>query len=660
MTLGLHLLAMTSVVASVILVTPLARATGPFDGHPKILLHLASAPGSHSCTNVPADCAAAVNAGVVSTPENPHYYYAYLVAARGEYHPETVAGIQLGLQYDNGCPGGDDNLDRVDIFSWTLCASLQFSTPGGAWYEPGGGTLITWASQTACQAGPVAVAGYFYLACYGAPDVLEIVPRPIDLTAKIADCSSSEIVLDHSDLGSVAFTATGATSGCNPCDGPCPDPLTRVCGPDLVPPAAVGDLTVTGFTASSVTLEWTAVGDDGTGGGPADFYDIRRSIVPITEANFASATLVGGEPIPGVPGAHESFTVTGLAPGTRYYFAMKVHDQTPYPSPLSNVATRVTAPPDGDNGPPAPTTDLAVVSETVTGILVQWTSAGDDSLTGTAAGYDIRASLAPITEGNFATAILLTGEPAPGPALSLQQYNITAVDPGPAYYIAMRTYDEHGLQSDLSNVVSGAIPVTGAEENENASLVLHVTPTTATTCGAGNLEDCHNATPTGALGDYHVYLLIGQFGQVAGVECGLTYGNGNPAGLDDHVGVDIDAWTLCGTLQFPTASPAWPAPGSGNAITWTTAVCQVPPTAVVGWFDVTAYSPDDLRLTVRPVSGQAAVATCNAALTILPSGALGSARFSAAGNEVGYNPCNRNSVNVRPTTWSRIKTLIGG
>jgi hypothetical protein len=506
----------------------------------------------------------------------------------------------------------------------------------------------------------VAVAGYFYLACYGTPDRLDVVRRAIDLAAKIADCNSSEIALEPSDLGSVAFTATGVTSGCNPCDGPCPDPLVRLCGPDIVPPAPVNDLAVTGFTGNSVTLEWTAVGDDGTGGGPAVFYDFRRATVPITEANFASATLVGGEPSPGAPGTQESFTATGLAQGTRYWFALTVHDETPYPSPLSNVVSQVTGPPEGDNGPPAATTDLEIVSETVTGILVQWTSTGDDGLSGTAAGYDFRASVAPITEGNFASALVLTGEPAPGPPLSVQQFNISLLDPYPTYYIAMRTFDEHGLQSDLSNVVTGGIPVTGAEENEDASLVLHVAPTSADACAAGKLDDCRTATTAGALGDYHVYLLVGQFGQLAGVECGLTYGNGAAAGLDDHAGVDIHAWTPCGTLQFPTTSPAWPAPGSGNAITWAAAVCQVPPTAVVGWFDVSAYSPDDLRLTVRPVSGQAAVATCSAALTVLSSGALGSARFSAAGNEVGYNPCDRNSVNVRPTTWSRIKTLIGG
>jgi len=48
---------------------------------------------------------------------------------------------------------------------------------------------------------------------------------------------------------------------------------------DNTPPAAVSNLAVTATTASSVSLTWTATGDDGTVGTAAS-YDLRRSTSP--------------------------------------------------------------------------------------------------------------------------------------------------------------------------------------------------------------------------------------------------------------------------------------------------------------------------------------------------------------------------------------------
>ena len=108
--------------------------------------------------------------------------------------------------------------------------------------------------------------------------------------------------------------------------------------------------------SSSVTLRWTAPGDDSLIG-QASFYDVRYSLLPITDANWASATSATGVPAPKVAGSAESFDITGLAANTVYYFAVKTGDEVPNWSALSNVVSRTTA-----ANAPAPPVQLSPAS----------------------------------------------------------------------------------------------------------------------------------------------------------------------------------------------------------------------------------------------------------------------------------------------------------
>ncbi len=107
---------------------------------------------------------------------------------------------------------------------------------------------------------------------------------------------------------------------------------------DTTPPAAVSTLQGAGETLSSVTLEWTASGDDGSVGG-ASYYDLRYAPEAITEANWAAATQTSNEPRAQPSGATERMTVTGLDPGTTYHFALKVSDNRGNESGVSNDAS---------------------------------------------------------------------------------------------------------------------------------------------------------------------------------------------------------------------------------------------------------------------------------------------------------------------------------
>ncbi len=111
---------------------------------------------------------------------------------------------------------------------------------------------------------------------------------------------------------------------------------TTGAGPDTIHPSAVVDLGITQVTSSSITLAWTASGDDGSSG-TASSYDVRYGPAAITDANWSSATPADGEPDPAPSGTPESFTVTGLTPNADYCFALRVVDEAVNESGLSNV-----------------------------------------------------------------------------------------------------------------------------------------------------------------------------------------------------------------------------------------------------------------------------------------------------------------------------------
>ena len=111
---------------------------------------------------------------------------------------------------------------------------------------------------------------------------------------------------------------------------------------DTIPPAAILDLAPANPTGDSITLSWTAPGDDGTSG-DATSYEIRYSTSgEIMDANWNSATLYSQSWIPLSAGSTESKVITGLKSGTQYWFAIKTRDEIPNLSYLSNSPTGTT------------------------------------------------------------------------------------------------------------------------------------------------------------------------------------------------------------------------------------------------------------------------------------------------------------------------------
>lgn len=195
-------------------------------------------------------------------------------------------------------------------------------------------------------------------------DPATVIPEAFDVTGQISGGHPGSVTYDNINY-SVLFNPTSSFSYAETVYVTVCDTITDLMGnrldgdnngtpggdyafwfytaasPDTTPPGAVTDLNCSDIGSDQVTLQWTAPGDDGFTG-QASYYDIRYANFMITEGNFATATQTSGEPPPSMSGQIDSFTVTGLANGTLYYFALKTADEDSNWSFISNVPSCTT------------------------------------------------------------------------------------------------------------------------------------------------------------------------------------------------------------------------------------------------------------------------------------------------------------------------------
>lgn len=144
---------------------------------------------------------------------------------------------------------------------------------------------------------------------------------------------------------------------------------------DSIPPAHISDFAVEEVSSDSVTLRWTAPGDDGMEG-TADRYLLRyRTSTPQhqpdasikSRTDFQNAKRVSNVPMPDTAGTPQSVTLA-LNQDTSYYFALVAVDKVRNASPLATVRRDVTPVSTLQITAPAPNptqdqADIRVVSE---------------------------------------------------------------------------------------------------------------------------------------------------------------------------------------------------------------------------------------------------------------------------------------------------------
>lgn len=216
---------------------------------------------------------------------------------------------------------------------------------------------------------------------------------------------------------------------------------------DTTPPDAVTDLDTLSCSASTISLTWTAPGDDGSLG-TATSYDVRYSTSAATLSAWSGATQASPH-APSGAGDPDSLTIANLSPNTTYYFAIRTSDEVPNESAQSLTLVTTTRASGADATRPGPLS-VASVGRGLTSLTLRWTAVGDDSLTGQAQTYDLRRSTSAINAGNFGSATQLTGEPTPGSAGSIEQYVATGLTKNTTYYFGLIVSDEAGLPSALA------------------------------------------------------------------------------------------------------------------------------------------------------------------------------------------------------------------
>ncbi|MCA9756527.1 MAG: fibronectin type III domain-containing protein [Candidatus Eisenbacteria bacterium] len=386
--------------------------------------------------------------------------------APGTLETFVLSGLQAGHQYYVGIKVGDD------VLQWSLLSNIviETTTGGGDTTGPGAITDLAVASEAETSItldwtatgddGYVGTATEYdvryasssinSLATWNAAQQAtgEPVPSPAG--------EAEEFTVTGLDAGTTYYFAIKARDDAGTWSALSNSPHgTTLSGGDVTPPEAITDLSASSLGPNSIRIDWSAPGDDGDQG-QATVYDARYSTVPITSANFTQMPKILSVPFPLPAGSGQTATVGGLQANTRYYFAIKARDDANLWSALSNVPN-VTTDSDGtdDNIPPAVVDDLTVSTTGTATATLRWTAPGDDGDVGQATSFDIRYSLSPITTDNWPQADLVTGEPVPGPVGTEHVIMVGGLQADEDYYFALRTSDEVGNESDLSNVAEG-------------------------------------------------------------------------------------------------------------------------------------------------------------------------------------------------------------
>ncbi|TFG04954.1 hypothetical protein EU538_11805, partial [Candidatus Thorarchaeota archaeon] len=225
-----------------------------------------------------------------------------------------------------------------------------------------------------------------------------------------------------------------------------------------VRPGAPTDLVVTSVTQTTVTLSWTAPGDNGTVGTAAGYIIKYSTSGQITSENWMNATEYMQDWTPLEAGETESHTLSDLAPDTTYWFAIMAYDDIPNYGELSESVLETTL----EAVPPAMIGDLIVVDMNSSSITLNWTAPGDNGMSGRAAGYVVKYSvIGPITSENWESATTYDQSWDPHSAGHMENHAVLGLEEGANYWFTIVAYDEVGNYGEVSNTALGTTTIAG-------------------------------------------------------------------------------------------------------------------------------------------------------------------------------------------------------
>ncbi len=107
-----------------------------------------------------------------------------------------------------------------------------------------------------------------------------------------------------------------------------------------------------------------------------------------------------------------------------------------------------------DTIPPASINDLVAKLPASKAIYLTWTAPGDDGDQGTATSYDVRYHVEEINETNWEDAQRFSCDTAPKQGGAVEIVRVISLDPVTTYFFAVKTTDDEGNVSGISNPTS--------------------------------------------------------------------------------------------------------------------------------------------------------------------------------------------------------------
>jgi hypothetical protein len=279
---------------------------------------------------------------------------------------------------------------------------------------------------------------------------------------------------------------------------------------------------------------------------------------------------------------------------------------------------------------------------------MSWTAPGDDGTTGTATRFEMRISTTPITAANWNGAALVPGMPTPGPSGTAEQVMVHGLSRDTTYYLALRSVDDVGNWSALSNV---------ARWDWSQNSVPPAAPTGLTAAQEGAKTQLQwNPNHESNLAGYSVYRATAVGGPWQKLNAALVLA---AEFLDSNLPANITTlWYEASALN--TAGIEGP-PSSAVRVDLTTVVLTPPTWAVSAAFPNPSTSTQTVCIPIAVPSAGAG----NAALDILDEGGrlvrhllLAGATPCAAGGVVwdGRNDAGRS---VTPGVYSALLIAAG-
>jgi hypothetical protein len=221
---------------------------------------------------------------------------------------------------------------------------------------------------------------------------------------------------------------------------------------DSVPPEAITDLTISKPTNDSVTLTWTAPGDNGVTG-TATGYVVRYSTAgPITGARSYNENDYYPSWTPLSSGSLENHTLTGLTPDTVYWFSVKAYDAIHNCAGVSNSPGVKTI----DTVAPCKIADLQIIGVVGANVTLTWTAPGDNGASGTATSYEVKYSRSgPVNDISWVSATTYPQSWLPRSTGSTEVHAVTGLVLNTTYWFAVRAQDEIPNVGAVSNSPCG-------------------------------------------------------------------------------------------------------------------------------------------------------------------------------------------------------------